>query len=111
MKAKEYAQRIITAIDKPGKPEEISHEVICVVQDLLAEANQLIKSRHCQTDAACAAVLDELDDRWQVICRLVDEHCGDRVLVKTGFRELLFETANKFEHYQLAAVWKPKRIS
>ena len=111
VKAKEYAQRITDTIDRSSKSDEIRDEVIKVVQDLLTEANQLVKSRHCQTDAACAAVLDEIDDRWQVICRLVDAHCKDHVLKRTGFRDLLLNAADDMGHYQLAAAWKPKRIA
>ena len=62
MKAKEYAAMLnsdptVETIDK-------------VLKLFVHEAKDLIERRHCQTDAAGRAVLDELDQKWSALARL-----------------------------------------
>ena len=109
MKAKEYAQRILDAAKKPQ--DEFDKVLYSVVQDLFSEIVELTKSRHCGTDSAYISVFDEIDNKYQVICRIVNSNLGVKLMYPTGFRELAFITADKAGLWQMRMVWHPKKIS
>ena len=109
MKAKEYAQRIIDAARKPN--DEFNKVLYSVTQDLFGEIVELVQLRHCATDAAYISIFDEIDDKYQAICRIVNTKLGVALLYRTGFRELAFKIADKAGMWQMRVVWHPKKIS
>jgi len=110
MKAKVYAERILKNLKLPGA--EFDKIVVSVIQDLCGEVIAITKSRHCACDAAYTAVFDEVDDRWITICRIVNDTCNMKLLKPTGFREIVFNQADKAGFgWEVKGIWKPRRIA
>ncbi len=69
MKAKEYAKRFYKLVDDEGP----NRAVYVTFRDVFYEAKQLKEQRNVQTNVGFAAILNELENKWQAICRLVPE--------------------------------------
>lgn len=108
MKAKEYALRIIKVASSPEK--EFNETLLQVSADLIDEIESLLISRHCKCNAAFTAVLDEMDDKYQSIVRIVNSELGVDLLFKDGFREMLLSYMDRIGMSEIRHIWRPKKI-
>lgn len=81
MKAKEYADRIIEA-------RYSMKSVISVADDIAREAETLCRARRCGSQSAFDTVVREQYDKWNAICRIVNDHAGADALRQDGLEVL-----------------------
>jgi len=81
-KAKEYARIII----EDNYSEKSTKNTIL---ELCNEIGELIKQRKIKRPQAAAAVVSEICDKWNSICRKVNKSFGNELLREGGFKEFL----------------------
>ena len=64
MKAKEYFQKYGERLQNPETSDVALNDL---VKDLLDETKMLMDQRGVRTDKACMAVLNEMNDKWNLV--------------------------------------------
>lgn len=84
MKAKEYYAKYKERVASLDYNESI--QAICeMIADLSAEAKATIDKRNVKTDCGCVAVLREMNDKYNAVCRMLEEEYKDPILARDGF--------------------------
>jgi hypothetical protein len=88
MKAKDYAAMIDVSTDKA-----ILQSATDMAGRFRNETVDLMRKRGDQTITIDSAVgvLNEQDLKWIAVCHILETKCGQKVLKKTGFREMIRE--------------------
>ena len=84
MKAKEYyakyKDRIVAADDKE------SLQGMCdMLYELCMESKAIVTKRGVRTDCGCVAVLREMNDKYNAVCRMFEAEYGASPIKKDGF--------------------------
>lgn len=84
MKAKEYYAKYKERVASLDDKESI--QAICeMLADLSAEAKAVIDKRNVKTDCGGVAVLREMNDKYNAVCRMLEEEYKHPILVRDGF--------------------------
>lgn len=86
MKAKEYYILVKEAIDgqKADELKTVASEIILNMND---EVEELCKKRHVQFDRGIFPIIKEMNDKWNVIVRLVEKDYGQSPLLRDGYKK------------------------
>lgn len=98
MKAKVHAKFLLVALDKKDE-EEFNKSVDSVINRFISEYCELLKSRNIRTHEAAYAVLQEINDKWNAVCRQVNK---ERMILKeNGIKALLEKWAEDKPELQM----------
>lgn len=90
MKAREYFDTYIDRIiAEAGTEKEQSGAFYELLWGFMAEAKEITKARHVQTDRAAMAILRELNQKWNALCNICVKVKGDSVLKRDGFKAFI----------------------
>lgn len=100
MKAKEYFARldgiskddvIRMAKEELGKFQESAFikTVYGILIDLLREGANIMKERNVQRDDAAVSVIKEIRDKWEAICRMIEQKYGLKSFDKQTFNAFI----------------------
>lgn len=84
MKAVQYFEKYreqIIDTDEKKAVEAIGQ----LVYDLSMEAKEMIRSRHVKTNSGAVAVILELNQKYNAVCRLFQKNYGTSPLLQNGF--------------------------
>lgn len=80
MKAKDYYKKYA---DRLLSPDSSVTAITELVKDFAAETKQIMDSRGARTDRACVAIINEMNDKWNALARMLPVE----VLKHNGWRE------------------------
>lgn len=84
MKAKEYYAKYKDRIASLDDGESI--QAICdMVTELSIEAKSVCDKRNVRTDCGGTAVLREMNDKYNAVCRMFEKEYGVSPIIKDGF--------------------------
>ena len=97
MKAKEYYEKIKTCETK----ELLEKEIVNIMESLVQETEDLIKSRKCTQYTAIRGAVSEINNKWHALVRLFnkEENEFDIKLNDDGFYLSLVELKPNFKKY------------
>ena len=97
MKAKEYYEKLKICETK----EQLEEEILNILNSLVQETEDLIKSRRCAQYAAIRAAVSEINNKWHALVRLFnkEENEFEVKLNDDGFYLVLVELKPEFKKY------------
>lgn len=86
MKAKEYFAKYKDRI--ASKDDKESLQGVCdMVYEFCMESKALVAKRKVKTDCGCVAVLRELNDKYNAVCRMFEQEYGGPIIRENGFMD------------------------
>lgn len=86
MKAKEYYAKYKDRIASVDDKESL--QGVCdMLYELCMESKEMIAKRKVRTDCGGVAVLRELNDKYNAVCRMFERDYGAPVIKKDGFMD------------------------
>lgn len=98
MKAVQYFQKYRDRIVSRDEAETIK-AIGDLVLELSEEAKKMIAARHVRTNSGAAAVLLELNQKYNAICNLFEKTYGASPLVNSGFLTYWRKQIPELERY------------
>lgn len=77
MKAKEYFEKYFGDVDMTQPAQSFANYVqksgVAILDELIKEANEIVKKRRCKTDDAVEGVIREQNAKWNSIANMVEK--------------------------------------
>lgn len=95
MKAKEYVDKYFPDDLDIDNYEKMNVVIGGLYKSMYYEMRDIMKARHIRFDRGFHNVLYEQNDKWNAICRRLEEKFGVEVLNKDAFSELVMKGLEK----------------
>ena len=104
MKAVEYYEKYREGLNNPLT--EISNKALSsMFHDLVIEINLIAEKRKIKSDDAAMAIIKELNQKYNAICRLINAE-GKTQLKRNGYYLILKATMPELSETRLFKEWK-----
>lgn len=82
MRAKEYYKKYGKRIERGD-----THATVEMVNEMMDELRELLDSRHVSTDTGLLNAINEMNEKWNAICRKFKEP----ILIPNAFRDNIYK--------------------